>query len=243
VLLPVLGTIVLALVVGGLVVLQQQREARQVAEADAVAQDYLADVAAFRADVVDAIDEAGEDADPGTLRAVVEKAAAAPPELPRVATFGAENSRPYRDAEQVSVTVREPYDRLVRTLAEADVAAAFVEAAREVLELDASKLLGTTFVTSSAPVRTSLIPAFVRARDEFARVEVPEGQDELARTVLAAAQHVIDQATTLADRIDSGQGFSFTYAKQFNAAAEAVEGYATTVEGDVDEALDAVVVP
>jgi len=70
---------------------------------------------------------------------------------------------------------------------------------------------------------------------------VPKGQKKLAATIHDAAQYVINQATTLANKIDARQSFSFSYADQFQAAADALNDYATTVEGDVTEAVNTVI--
>jgi hypothetical protein len=236
---PVLVTIVIAALVGGLVLVQAQRQSQQVATADRVANDYLTEVGAFRSEVAREVNGARE-ADPGRLRRVVAKAIADPPALGHVSTYGKERSAAYAEALEAQRTVLRPYRRLTRELRRADIALDFVAAARSALRLRVTDLIGATSVTSSGPVRTRVVPAFVRARDTFSKVRVPGGQDPLAAMVRDALQHVIDQATTLADRIDARQGYSFSYSAQFQAAWEAVEGYATTVQGDVAEAVNAV---
>lgn len=237
--LPVILTVLIAVAVGALVLVQNQRQSAQVAEADRVAQAYLAEIASFRSTVVDRVNESDE-ADPGALGRIVRRAIAKPPRLGSAPAYGREHSTAYAEAVQVRETVLRPYRRLAATLRRADGALEFIEAAREVLELRATDYVGAGLITSSAPVRGSLIPAFVKARDEFARVPVPQGQEELAATVRGAAQYVIDQATVLADRIESRQSFSFTYQEQFQAAADALNDYSTVVKGDVSEAVAAV---
>lgn len=237
--LPVILTILIAVVVGALVLVQDQRQADQVAEADQVAQTYLREVARFRSTVVDRVNESDE-ADPGALSRIVRRAIAKPPQLGSATSYGREHSAAYAEAVQVRDTVLQPYRRLTSTLRRADRALEFIKAARKVLELRATDYVGSSLITSSAPVRGSLIPAFVKARDEFARVPVPKGEEELAAKVQEAAQHVIDQATVLADRIESRQSFSFTYQEQFQAAADALNDYGTVVKGDVSEAVAAV---
>ncbi len=69
---------------------------------------------------------------------------------------------------------------------------------------------------------------------------MPKGQEKLAKKVHDAAQYVIDQATLLADRIETRQNFSFSYREEFQAAADAVSDYATQVKGDVAEAVSEV---
>lgn len=237
--LPVILTVLIAVAVGALVLVQDQRQADQVAEADQVAQAYLRQIASFRSTVVDRVNESDE-ADPGALGAIVRRAIAKPPRLGSVTTYGREHSTAYAEAVQVRETALRPYRRLISTLRRADDSLEFIEAARKVLELRATDYVGSSLITSSAPVRSSLIPAFVKARDEFAQVPVPKGQEELAAKVRAAAQYVIDQATVLADRIESRQSFSFTYQEQFQDAADALGDYGTVVKGDVAEAVAAV---
>jgi hypothetical protein len=234
--LPVILTVVIAVVIGALVILQDQRQADQVAEAETVAQDYLADVEEFRSSIVKKV-EAADAADPGALSKVVDRAMAKPPRLGEAPTYGREHSTSYAEALQTRATVLRPFQRLSVTLRRADTALAFVVAARKVLELRATDYVGFGFITTSARVRSELIPAFVRARDEFDRAPVPKGQEKLARTVHDAAQYVIDQATMLADRIETRQNFSFSYREEFQRAADAVSDYGTQVKGDVAEAV------
>jgi hypothetical protein len=239
ILLPILGTVVLAVVIGVLLVVQHQRQADQVAEADTVAQDYLGDVGSFRASFVRKVN-AAKDADASELKAVVDRALAKPPKLPEASAYGMAHSNAYAEALRVESTYLKPYRALSETLERSDVALEFIVAARKVLDLRASDYVGFGYITSSGPLRSSLIPAFVKARDEFDRVPVPKGQEKLAATVRDAVQYVIDQATLLADRIDARRNFSFTYTEQFQKASDAVTDYATVVEGDLDEAINAV---
>lgn len=239
IMLPILVTLLLAGVIGSLIVVQNQRQADQVSDAERIAEAYLSDVATFRGKVVDQI-AAAKKTDPGDLRKVVDKAVATPPTLRDAPTYGMDHSKTYAEAVRVEEGYLEPYQRLSTMLKRADRALDFIAAAQKVLKLRATDYVGTRLITSSAPVRGSLIPAFTKARDDFDRVEVPQGQEALAATVHDAVQYVIDQATTLADRIEAGRSFSFTYNEQFQKAVDAVNGYATKVKGDVDEAITAV---
>lgn len=240
--LPVLLTVVIAVVIGALVVVQDQRQSSQVDEADTVAQDYLAQVETFRSSVIAKV-EAADATDPGALSKVVDRAIAKPPRLADAPAYGREHSSSYAEATQTQATVLQPFKRLSATLRKADVALEFIVAARKVLELRATDYVGYGFITTSTRVRSELIPAFVRARDEFDRVEVPKGQEELAKKVHDAAQYVIDQASLLANSIESRQSFSFSYREEFQAAADAVSDYATKVKGDVAEAVAEVTAP
>ena len=234
--LPVILTVVIALVIGALVLTQDHRQAEQVDEAEAVAQGYLVDVEKFRSSVIAKV-EATDVKDPGALSKVIDRAIARPPRLGDAPTYGREHSTSYAEALQTEATVLRPFKRLSATLRKADSVLEFIGAARKVLELRATDYVGHGFITTSARVRSELIPAFVHARDEFDRAPVPKGQEDLARKVHDAAQYVIDQASVLADRIEGRQNFSFSYRDEFQEAADAVSDYATRVKGDVIEAI------
>jgi hypothetical protein len=232
-------TVLLAGVVGGLVVVQAQRQADQVAQADAVAEAFLSDVGSFQADVAREI-QGTRTADPGDLRRVLKRAIAEPPTLGDAPRGGTEQSASYVAARETQESFLEPYRRLDRELAQADVALTFIGVARDALELRATDFVGSGVLEDSAAIRSRLIPAFAAARDELAAVRVPDGQDELAATVRDAVQYVIDQATALAASIESNRAYSFTYSQQFQAAATAVDDYAATVKGDLAEAINTV---
>jgi hypothetical protein len=237
--LPVVVTVLLAGVVGALIVVQSQKQADQVAQADAVAEVYLADVTAFESGVAREI-RGARAADPGDLRRVLKAAVADPPTLGDAPRYGVEQSAPYAAARETQETLLEPYERLDRELERADVGLAYIEAARDALELRASDYVGPGLLDDSTVVRARLLPAFTAARDTLAGVRVPEGQEQLAATVSDALQYVIDQASALAASIDANRAYSFTYSEQFQAAAAAVDDYAATVNGDLTEAINAV---
>ncbi|MRK01182.1 hypothetical protein GEV27_06570 [Aeromicrobium sp. S22] len=240
--LPVLVTLALGVLVGLLVVVQAQRQNAQVVEADDVATQYLADVSTFRSEVGREV-RGVRQADPGDLRRVLRKAVADPPELGDAPSYGTERSEVWQEAVATQQALLQPYRRLDRTLRRADVALAYIETARKVLGMRASDYVGTGVLSDSAAVRARLIPAFARARAELDSVRVPQGQQRLAATVRGAVQYVIDQATALADSVEANRGFSFTYAEQFQTAIDAVDDYATVVNGDVAEAINAVTDP
>ncbi len=238
--LPVLITLLVGAAVGGLVVVQNQQQSKQVAKAEAIGRDYLSAAAKFKSGVATSI-KAADSTKLDEIERALKKAIVNPPKLPATSSYGRQQSSTYREAIDVQSTLLGPYDRLGQQLKEAKVAETFIDAARKVLELRATDFVGFSVITSSDLVRSKLIPAFTTARDTFDAVPVPKGQKELATTVHDAAQYVINQATTLANRIDDNSNFSFTYAEEFQAAADELNDYATTVEGDVTEAVNTVI--
>jgi hypothetical protein len=239
--LPVLITLVVAVLVGVLAVLQNQHQTDQEAKAESVGQDYLSSVATFQlgaARKIHAVDvkDAGDVVE---LERIVKVAIARPPKLPDVSGYGRRHSPAYRQAARTAASLLTPYRHLSATLARAETSEAFIAAARKVLGLRATDYVGFGLINDSGKVRSSLIPAFSKARDAFADVEVPAGEAELAATVRDAVQYVIDESSVLAARIDTEQNFSFGYDEQFQAALDAVDDYATEVQGDLEEAIQA----
>ncbi|MEO6605267.1 MAG: hypothetical protein ABIN55_06610 [Aeromicrobium sp.] len=235
--LPVLITLLVGTAIGGLVVVQNQQQSKQVLEAEAIGQDYLSAAAKFQSGVSESI-KAADSTKLNEIRQALEKATAKPPKLPSTSSYGRQNSSTYREAIDVESTLLGPYKRLRTELRQAKVVETFIAAARKVLETRATDFVGNDVITSSGPVRSKLIPAFTTARDAFDAVPVPKGQKKLAAMVHDAVQYVINQATTLADKIDANSNFSFSYAEQFQDAADDLNDYATTVEGDVTEAVN-----
>jgi hypothetical protein len=236
--LPVLITVVIALLVGVLAVLQNQRQTDREAKAETIGQDYLSSVATFRLSTTRKIRAVDSD-DAKKLKRVVTAAIAHPPKLPPVTAYGRDHSAAYRQAERTAATLLTPYRRLRTVLTRAKTSDAFIAGARRALALRATDYVGTGLISDSGSLRSELIPAFSAARDRFARVTVPAGQAKLAAKVNNALQYVIDESSLLAARIDARQNFSFRYDEQFQAALDAVDDYATEVQGDVQEAIQA----
>ena len=236
---PVLVTVLIAAAVGGYVVVQSQRQAEQTEQADAVAADYLSQVGVFRKRALEVVSDAKVE-DPQQVRQQLSKAVRNPPKLAEVGRYGRDSSGAYQDARETAATLLDPYRRLDASLKKADVSFDYVKAARTALDLRVEDYIDSTTLSSSAQLRNSLIPAFQKARQTLDQVKVPPGQAKLADTVDGALAHVVDEATTLANRIDARQNYSFTYDQEFNAAITAVEDYATAVSGDLTEELNAI---
>lgn len=235
---PVFITVLIAAGLGTFIVVQSQRQSEQIEQADAVAADYLSAVATFREGVVKAIKKADEDS-PAAIRKALLVSTDEPPILAEAEPFGIENSSAYTQAAEVEESLLKPYEDVGAELKQASVALAYVKTAREVLGMRITDYLSSTTLSNSIELRSSLIPAFVSARERLAAATVPKGQEELAATVATAVQYLIDQANTLASSIDDQRNYSFTYASQFEVAITAVEDYATKVTGDLTESLSA----
>ena len=142
--LPVLITLLIGAAVGGLVVVQNQRQDDQVAAAESVGQDYLSEVALFRSRVAKAI-KAADSTKLDEIQRVLSTETAKPPKLPEVSAYGRQNSSTYREAIDVQSTLLGPYEQLSATLKEAKVSETFIAAARTLLELRASDSSATAY--------------------------------------------------------------------------------------------------
>ena len=239
--LPVLVTMVLAAAIGGFVVVQNLQQAQQIETADTAGADYLSSVSTFRTRVATAVSEADQD-DPDAIAAALDEAVQDPPMLPELdeSSFAVESSSTYTEAARIEETLLDPYTSLADELARADVSYTWIAAAREVLDLRVEDFVEGTLLSTSGSLRSALIPRFVQARDDLAQVRVPEDAQDVAVTVTGAVQHVIDEATTLANSIDANQNYTFTYADEYQTAITALEDYATDAEGDLAESVNVV---
>lgn len=234
-------TLLLGLVVGGFVVVDVRARQADVERADATAQEYLDEVAAFRAGLSEDLAEVDAN-DPTEVADVLEQRDGDLPELDTAPGRGEEGSRTYAAARADEAALGEAWQRL-RDVVQASVEArTFVLAANRALDLDPNELSPETVVTSGAPLRNQLLPPMRTALAAFESVPAPEDAAAAQDAVRAALQHVITEAERLAARLDGGQGGSFQYAEQYTAARTAVQRYADGVRADLREALDGVVV-
>jgi len=237
--LPVIVTVLVVAAVGGLVIVEQQRQVRAADEADAVAAEFVEQVESYRAELAEVV-VAGRDGSPSELQAQVQARLDDPPRLPTVAVEGAELSSDYRDAQYLEATLVDPYVELVDVLARVAVARTFIGAAETALALRIDTITGSSTIRDTAVVERDVIPAYEDALADLAAVPVPGGQEELAATVTAAVQNVIDQCELLLAFAALGQNYSFSYGEQLAVAAEAVRVYGLTVDADLATAVDAV---
>lgn len=212
--------------------------ASQVEEADEMAARFQLAAAGFRSGLKTDVEKALEDDDPAAAAAAVGEALENPPVLEVATDRGREGSRAYREAARTAEGLTSTLGPLKEALDKAAEAQVFIDAANKALALRLSDYLPSR-LTSVAPVRNQLIPAFESALREFEAVRVPEGQAKVAQTVSGALRHVLEQSRIMVARGDAGQSYSFTYTDQLSAALEAVRLYEYAVDGEVTVALDA----
>ncbi|MEG9226260.1 hypothetical protein [Aeromicrobium sp. Sec7.5] len=237
--LPVIVTVLVVAVVGALVIVEQQRQVRAGDEADAVAAEFVEQVERYRGELAEIV-LAGRDGPPADLQAQVQARLDDPPRLPPVDGEGAELSSEYRDAQYLEATLADPYVELVDVLGRVAVARTFIAAADTALALRIETITGSSTIRDTAVVEREVIPAYEDALADLAAVPVPGGQEELARTVTAAVQNVIDQCELLVAFAALGQNYSFSYGEQLAIAAEGVRLYGLTVDAELATAVDAV---
>lgn len=239
IILPVIVTVLVVAAVGALVIVEQQRQVRAGEEADAVAAEFVEQVERYRDDLTEVV-VAGRDGPPSELQAQVQARIDDPPRLPAIDGEGAELSSDYRDAQYLEATLVDPYVELVDVLGRVAVARAFIAAADAALALRIDTITGSSTIRDTAVVEREVIPAYEAALADLAAVPVPGGQEELAQTVTAAVQNVVDQCELLLAFAALGQNYSFSYGEQLALAAEAVRLYGLTVDSELATAVDAV---
>lgn len=237
--LPVIVTVLVVAAVGGLVIVEQQRQVRASEEADTVAAEFVEQVEQYRAELAEIV-QSGRDGPPGDLQVQVQARIDAPPRLPALGGEGAELSGDYRDAQYLEATLVDPYVELVDVLGRVAVARTFITAADAALGLRIDTITGSSTIRDTAVVEREVIPAYEGALADLAAVAVPGGQEELAASVTAAVQNVIDQCELLLAFAALGQDYSFSYGEQLALAAEAVRLYGLTVDAELATAVDAV---
>jgi len=237
--LPVVVTVLVLAAVGALVSVEQQRQVQATEDADAVAAAFVDEVEQFRAELTEIV-LAGRDGNAADLQAQVQERITTPPVLEELSGEGAQLSADYRDAQYLEATLLDPYVELVDTLGRVAVARAFVAAADTALALRIETITGSSTIRDASVVEDRVIPAFEDALETFSAVAVPGGQEQLAESVGAAVQNVIDQSELLVAFARLGQNYSFTYGDQIAIAAEAVRVYGLTVDADLATAVDAV---
>ena len=237
--LPVIVTVLVVAAVGGLVIVEQQRQVRAAEEADTVAAEFVEQVDRYRADLSEVV-AAGRDGSPTDLQAQVQARIDDPPRLATIGGEGAELSSDYRDAQYLEATLVDPYVELVDVLGRVAVARAFIAAADAALALRIDTITGSSTIRDTAVVEREVIPAYEDALAGLAAVPVPGGQEEMAQTVTAAVQNVVDQCELLLAFAALGQNYSFSYGEQLALAAEAVRLYGLTVDSELATAVDAV---
>lgn len=234
--LPTIITIAVVALAGTVLLQQRQERSDRLAEAEKVGSDYFSDVATFRAEVQSELADV-KSGDPADLKKVVDQKLEQPPVL-GPAPEGAEDSKTYRAAVKAQKTALDPFTTLSTRLGRAVDAETFVKAADEVLDNGPIVLLGYGLVFDSGPLRERVLPELNQALAEFRAVKVPKGAQDVAVKVDGALSYVIGQVERMADRADSGSSYEFSYDTQYDAARQAVQDYATEVDGDVAEALD-----
>jgi hypothetical protein len=234
--LPTIITVAVIALAGSALLQQRQERSDRVAEAEKVGARYFSDVATFEAEVQSDLAKV-RSGDPADLKKVVDENLERPPEL-GPAPEGAEGSKTYRAAVKAERTALDPFRSLSTKLGRAAKAQDFVKAAAKALERGPIVLLGSGVVFDSEPLRTRVLPELNRTLAKFRAAEVPKGAQDVAIKVDGALTYVINQVSRMADRADAGSSYEFSYDTQFNDARQAVQDYATEVDGDVAEALD-----
>lgn len=235
-LLPVLA---LLLAVAGIWASVAERRGESVGQAkaaDAAAGHYVSDVATFRAHVIGELARR-RGSHPAALRDVLDREIPKFPSLPSQAPPGADDSRSYQSAVELSRTGLKPFTALRAQLDTAAQAETFVAGASAALDRSTTALLSSALVFDSTPLEKRTLPELRGALADVRRLPVPAKGRPAAQAVDAAISRAIDEIETMVDRLDDGKSHSFDLSDEFQAADTQVKNYAIDVDGDVREAV------
>jgi len=171
------------------------------------------------------------------LRDVLDREIPEYPRLPSPAPPGAEESRSYQSAVDVSRSGLKPFTDLRAQLDAAAQAETFVAGASAALDRSTTALLSSALVFDSTPLRKRTLPELRGALADVRRLPVPAKARPAAQAVEAAISRAIEEIETMVDKLDAGESHSFDLSTQFEAADTQVKNYAIDVDGDVREAV------
>lgn len=244
---------VLAVVVLGIascvvaVLLPSPQEREQVRAADRVAARYDRSLDAVATDLQDDVRRAvrGNLTDMGRAFRRVKKLVAAIPKAPTAGTtaYGREHSEDYRTAEARRVLEAEPYADLIRTLAGAAAVQEFIDAAGRALQVNPAELLQGMAVTTGAPLRDEVVPAFRKAKADVRDHPAPPGDKQLERDVVKFLDDAVKQVRRGADDIDAGRPFFFDFGTKPRDLDKRLQKLQRALAGQVLQVLDEVTSP
>jgi len=235
-LLPVLAMLLAAAGIWATVAERRSESVGRVKVADEAAGHYVSDVATFRAQVINELARRrGSHA--SELRDVLDREIPKFPSLPSPAPPGAEDSRSYQAAVEVSRHGLKPFTDLRAQLATAAQAEAFVTGASAALDRATTAILGSALVFDSSPLTERTLPELRGALADVRRLPVPAKGRPAAQAVDGAISRAIGEIETMVEKLDAGESHSFDLSVQFEAAETQVRNYAIDVDGDVREAV------
>lgn len=215
---------------------RSQHRQDDVDEASRVATKFNKDASAYRAGVSKALSDASP-TDAKAMGVALDEAVAKAPELGGAPTWGKTHSTTYLKAVKAEKSLKDPYEETANVLDEAVVGQAFVKAAREALKVRSNDFVKNGILPNGGPIRDKLIPGFKKTLATFTAVEVPKGQDTLAKDIRTALQTIIDSAEKVADNLDSGRGGSIDGQKEYSVANLALFSYETSLRAQITEAV------
>lgn len=227
--LVLLGIVIVVIAVGILLGVKNMNDQTSLKKANEAAESYIPKITSYKK----ATDEELKAQSAGVNTEQSAKAFAqnvdtklkAIPSLESVDSYGAERSESYKNALKLKNSLTASYIDLKKSSEEYATARAFTASIEGMLGMKVSDYLGGGAVMDGTPVRQKLIPPYQAALDAFKKVQVPNGQEELAKSTAKTYTDFISAANDAAAKLDAHQSFSFDFSKEFAALQAQLDGF------------------
>lgn len=177
---------------------------------------------------------------PALLQFVETRIADAPKVSTRgTTTYGRHHSDRYRSAHDRRVLALQPLVALdVYLKVRAIPDQAFVDAGKKLVQINPGKLLAGQNVTTGAPIRAKVIPAFEKARDSVAKQRTPANSGLVRFDLTTYANDAISQAKAGAKKLDAVQPFFFDLGSRPNDLYQRLIALQATIASDLGDRVD-----
>lgn len=236
------GGLVAALIVALVAVFAviQMKHSADIHKADEAAAYFDKEFNEFESDIGLQLQEQQSSDDADAILSTVDGALDDAPTPPKVPRYGAKNSKAYQAAQKRHESLVEPLGEVKKVAEERKIAAAFVAAAEKLLEVKPSDFLKTTVHRNGDEIRAKMVPGYRKAIHAFDDVEVPQGQEKLAKKVRNAAVYGMKECERVAKRLDKGQGGYIRYGQKVPSARIELTKYESDLSTRLSEAVAAV---
>ena len=161
------------------------------------------------------------------------------PSLETSGKYGADHSDAYKKALGLKNDLTSAYTNLKQSSSDIAAGYSFVGSVQTLLNMKVSDYLGGGAVMDGTPIREKLIPPYQAALDAFKKVQVPKGQEELAKNTTKTYTDFIAAASDAAAKLDAHQSFSFDFSSELASLQDQVATYQTTLQTNFATAVQA----
>jgi len=231
------GIIVIVIILGVTLSVKNANDQASVKKADEIAATYQPDITDYsklaNEEIKTQIAKVNSEQTAKEFANVVTAKIKAIPALGSVDVYGAEHSEAYKKAAASKDQLTALYQDLAKYAGgELAITYAFADSVQGLLNMKVNDYIGGGAVMDGSPVREKLIPAYQAALDKFKNVQVPKGQEELAKNTTTTYTNFIVAANDAAKKLDAHESFSFDFSEQFATLQNQLNTLKTTTQAN-----------